>query len=521
MAEILPNQPIIFDEQADCWLEDSGIKVLAEYGDITQFQMALTPCGADFETVQDGNFPDATNWTLGADWSISGGQLCHSIGVFGTTTQAAPVDNGVLVRMRFTLDVSDGSGVLITYGAYVESFLLSGTYERWIVADSAVIFSVSANGSSSVCLSNLQVITVNTNFSVTIVDEDLNPIDDLNTSDGYFNFEDGYFTASIDWETLAIPDGCYYLAVVDPCPCAQRGIVGLDFVTGTYNWSLASSWTVVSGTATYKGSSTGQAILNHVICDEVEYEVTYTVSGMAGNEEFNVRLGTQNGTTRTSDGTYTDTITSNGTSFIMIGNSTSGTQTFDVTNMAIEATTPSANLSNIIQVSEEFDCKTLALALCNDSNGLGFGFENTGFRPLMRIPASLNRSSYPMERLGYEYSTGRKSTYYARVRKALELGFDGKVFMHDFASLFGACDHFYIDDVEHYVEDDEYPSISWSEGDDSGGVTIQVGIKEQLVENKRYSSASVGCSPDSLLVTTSFDQTLTTEDGTDITVDTP
>jgi hypothetical protein len=123
--------------------------------------------------------------------------------------------------------------------------------------------------------------------------------------------------------------------------------------------------------------------------------------------------------------------------------------------------------------------------------------------------------------LGYEYSTGRKSTYYARVRKALELGFDGKVFMHDFASLFGACDHFYIDDVEHYVEDDEYPSISWSEGDDSGGVTIQVGIKEQLVENKRVSSASVGCSPDSLLVTTSFDQTLTTEDGTDITVDTP
>ena len=107
MAEILPNQPIIFDEQADCWLEDSGIKVLAEYGDITQFQMALTPCGADFETVQDGNSPDATNWTLGADWSISGGQLCHSIGVFGTTTQAAPVDNGVLVRMRFTLDVSD------------------------------------------------------------------------------------------------------------------------------------------------------------------------------------------------------------------------------------------------------------------------------------------------------------------------------------------------------------------------------------------------------------------------------
>jgi hypothetical protein len=497
MAEILPNQPIILDEETDCWLEDSGLKVLAEYGDITQFQMALSPCGSDVETVQDGNFPDATNWTLGADWSISGGQLCHSIGVFGTTTQAAPISDGVLVRMRFTLDISSGSGCLITYGAYIESFTLSGTYERWIVADGAAIFSVSANGSSVMCLSNLQVITINTNFEVVITDDEITPLTVLDTSDGYFNFEDGYFTASIDWETLALGDGCFYLFVVDPCPCSQRDIIALDFVTGTFNWSLASSWSILGGTATYNGSSSGQALLDHVLCDGTEYEVAYTLSNMGANEEFNVRLGTANGTTRTADGTYTDTITSNGTSFIMIGNSTSGTQTFDVTDMSI-ITSGSDTItvqSNLINVSEEFDCKTLALALCNDSDGLGFGFANTGFRPLMRIPASLNRSSYPMERLGYEYSTGRKATYYARVRKALELGFDGKVFMHDFASLFGAADHFYIDDVEHYVEDDEYPSISWSEGDDSGGVTIQVSVKTQLVENKRVSSASVGCEP--------------------------
>ena len=496
MANILPNQPIIFDEQADCWLEDSGIKVLAEYGDITQFQMGLEPCGSDVNVIQDGNFPDATNWTLGADWSISGGQLCHDVGLFGTTTQAAPINNGVLVRMTFTLDISTGSGCLITYGNYIESFTASGSYVRWIVADSATVFSVSANGSSSVCLSSLQVITVNTDFVVSILDDDGNTIDSLDTADGYFNFEDGYFTCDIDWETLAIPNGCYTLAVIDPCPCSQRGIIPLDFVTGLFNWSLSSSWFIFGGKATYKGSSAGQAILNHSVCDGTEYHVEYTLSGMGANEEFNIRLGSQNGTTRTSDGSYTENITANGTSFIMIGNSTSGTQTFEVTDMSIYATVPTLISSNTIKLSESFDCKTLALALCNDTNGLGFGFDNTGFRPLMRIPASLNRSSYPMERLGYEYSTGRKSTYYARVRKALELGFDGKVFMHDFASLFGACDHFYIDDVEHYVEDDEYPSISWSEGDDSGGVTIQVSIKEQLVENKRLSSKSVGCEPD-------------------------
>lgn len=493
MAEIIPNQPIIFNEDSDCWLEDSGLKVLAEYGDITQFQMALSPCGADVNVIQDGNFPNAKYWTLGVDWTISGGQLCHGVGLFGTTTQFAPANDGVLVRMTFDLDVAIGTGVLITYGNYIESFLTSGSYTRWIVADSATTFSVSASGSTSVCLSNLQIMTVNTDFLVDIIDSDGNTVESLDTSDGYFNFEDGYFTCSIDWETLAIPSGCYYLSVVDPCPCSQRGIIPLDFVTGLFNWSLASSWTIVGGAATYNGSSTGQAILNHVVCNGTEYEVTYRVANMSVNEEFNIRLGSANGTTRTSDGIYTDTITSIGTSFILIGNSTSGTQTFDVTNITIVATEPTSISSNTIKLQEDFSCKTIALALCNDSDGLGFGFANTGFRPLMRIPASLNRSSYPMERLGYEYSTGRKATYYARVRKALELGFDGKVFMHDFASLFGAADHFYIDDVEYYVEDDEYPSISWLDGDDSGGVTIQVSVKEQLVENKRLSSASVGC----------------------------
>ena len=67
--------------------------------------------------------------------------------------------------------------------------------------------------------------------------------------------------------------------------------------------------------------------------------------------------------------------------------------------------------------------------------------------------------------------------------------------MHDFASLFGLADHFYIDDIEYFVEDDEYPSISWGEYDDVGGVTLNVSEKVQLTENRRLSSASVGCEP--------------------------
>ena len=493
MAETLPNQPILFDQSADCWLEDSGMNILAEYGDITQFQMKLSPCGSDVNVISNGNFANSTDWTVGASWSISGGQACHTIGIYGVLSQFSPATDGTMLRITFDLVISQGS-CLIQHGNTILNIFESGSYEYWYEADSCVSWAIACNGSSSVCISNLQVMTINTNFSVVVLDVDGAAIAQIDTDDGYFNFDDGYFTCSIDWEALSIPEGCYFLAVIDPCPCAQRGIIPLDFVTGLNAWSLASSWLVLGGTATYNGSSTGQAILNHVICDELTYTVQYTISGMGGNEEFNVRLGAANGVTRTSDGTYTEQITSSGTSFIMIGNSTSGTQTFEVTSMYIEETIPSSILySNTIEISEAFDCKTLALSLCNDSDGLGFGFANTGFAPLMRIPASLNRSSYPMERLSYDNSIGRKATYYGRSRKAQELGFDGKELMHDFASLFGLADHFYIDGEEYFVEDDEYPSISWSDGEDSGGVTINVSKKIQLIENKRLSSASVGC----------------------------
>lgn len=493
MANIIENQPIMFSLESDCWLEDSGMKVLAEYGDITQFQMELEPCGADVNLIQGGDFNNASQWVASGGWSVASGSACHVVGVSGALTQSAPVSDGVLVRLTITVDSdTSGGGVTIFWGNIILN-LGNGTHEEWFVADSCSTISITTNGSTAVCVSNLQALTINTDFQVNIKDEQGVTVDTLETSDGYFDFSDGYFTCSIDWETLAIPEGCYYLEVVDPCPCSQRGIVALDLTSGTFEWSLSASWTIGGGSADFSGSSTGVALLANTICSGTTYEVTYTVTGLTGNVTAQIGFGSTYGTARTSDGTYTEQIVSNGTGFRLRGTPT-GAASFSFEDVSIVAVDNIEVItSNTIKVSEAFNCTTLALRLCNDSDGLGFGFANTGFSPLMRIPASLNRSNYPMERLGYDNSLGRKYTYYGRRRKALELGFDGKEFMHDFASLFGLADHFYIDDVEYYVEDDEYPTISWSDGDDIGGVTINVSKKTQLVENRRLNSASVGC----------------------------
>jgi len=470
MAEILPNQPIIFNQSENCWLEDSGLKVLAEYGDITQFQMGLEPCGTDLPMIQNGELTTNQHWTTSSSiWTIGGGVAVKTAGVGGSFYQAAQSAIGVVVRVRFDIVIAQGE-INLSWGGNTNYITQSGSYEFWLERNNtSTDLSFSATASTICTISNIEMISVNTNYKVNIVNDSGTIVDTLEKSDGYFTFADGYFTVSIDWETLAIPDGCYTLQVIDPCPCANGGIVALDFYSSTFEWSISNGgWTIGSGSADFNGSSSSAARLAKVLCVDTTYEVTYTVTGLSATEEFYVQLGTQQGTTRTSDGTYTEQITADGNDiFRIVGNPTAGTAVFSVTDLSIEAVDPEpAYISNTIKLQQEFNCTTLGLTLCNDSDGLGFGFENTGFRPLMRIPASLNRSSYPMERLSYDNSIGRKATYYARSRKARELGFDGLEFMHDFAHLFGMADHFYIEGTEYFVEDDEYPSISWAENDD-------------------------------------------------------
>ena len=510
MANTIPNQPIIFDYSDDCLLASDDLKVMAQYGDITQFQMELEPCGSDVNLIQGGNFQDDTLWTsTSSAWEVSSGNAIKVGGISGQLYQAAPTTSGTLARLTFTIVSITGGSINVSWAGNTHFFDTAGTYTLWLnagVAASSASLSFSANASTYVWLRDVQLITVNTDFEVNIIDEGGANIDTLETSDGYFDFSDGYFTCSIDWETLGIADGCYRLQVVDPCPCSQRGIIALDLNSGAFNWSLSSEWTVSGGTGTFNGSSTGIALLSNVICSGDDYEVTYTIENLSGTVSAQIGLGSQYGVSRTSNGTYTETITSNGTGFRFKGTPT-GAASFDIVDVSIVAVTPNETIeSNEIKLKENLDGCSLALALCNDSDGLGFGFANTGFRPLMRIPASLNRSSYVMERLSYDNSRGRKSTYYGRRRKALELGYDGKYFMHDFASLFGLADHFYIDDIEYFVEDDEYPSISWGEYDDVGGVTVNVSEKVQLTENRRLSSASVGCEPEGSVLLGSDDE---------------
>ena len=198
MAEIIDNQPIAFSPEEECWLEDSEFNILAQYGDVTQFQMKLEPCGTDLDLIQNGNFADASNWTTFGGWSISGGVASHTIGAAGQIYQSAPVSVGTLCRVTFDF-VADDSGLPlnVSFEGVTTYVYNTGSYEFWIEATGTGTGSLTfgAGAGFSCEISNVQLITINTNFSVVILDLDNNPVTQLDTADGYFNFDNGYFTA--------------------------------------------------------------------------------------------------------------------------------------------------------------------------------------------------------------------------------------------------------------------------------------------------------------------------------------
>ena len=87
----------------------------------------------------------------------------------------------------------------------------------------------------------------------------------------------------------------------------------------------------------------------------------------------------------------------------------------------------------------------------------------------------------------------------------------------DFMSLAPMIDHFYIDNVEYFVEDDEFPSVSWDDNSHLGAFSLNVSKKRQLIENVRLSSASVGCDSDGNPILDSKFEKVTDETGVVIT----
>jgi hypothetical protein len=311
----------------------------------------------------------------------------------------------------------------------------------------------------------------------------------------------------IDWDGLSLPNGCYTLAVYDPCQCSQFGFIGDDFDTpNQFVVSVGGSNNVdVSGgemSVTNSGVSAVTVLRKNVLCVGVSYDIAYTLNDMAAGDTFRLAAGTANGILRNADGVYTETITVTATNdnpqdlrfiFGFVG----GLHAVDIKAFSIEASEPIITYQSAqFRLTDTADCAncTVLVSACGNGDQLNFGFDGTGFKPTIRLDGTLRGSGYPSTRTEYEYSTGKRVVPYARLRKARSLMFGAPEYVHDFMQTLIALDNVYINGALSYCEDSEYPTPSMDDNVDYSTVTMTFSAKTELTEKRPCAAtADIGC----------------------------
>jgi hypothetical protein len=360
------------------------------------------------------------------------------------------------------------------------------------VGDSINFYFNSALGGN---VSNILARPINTRVQAAITDTSDNLLDLIDPS--LYTFKDGFLTVNVDWDALSLDDGCYKLAVADPCECSQFGFAGDEF-------EIPNQWRVITGDATIAGGSmtfdfVGQTQVRSraLLCPNVDYEITYTVTGISATQDFQVRIGTTNGIVRTADGTYTETLSTTFTGDIevrFIANDSGSISTFEINNFSIQAVdTIVAYRSVEFELKETHDCSVLIEA-CGVGEEFNFGFDGTGFKPVIRLESIYRGGNYPTTKTAYEYSTGRKETPYMRTRKAQTLFFGAREYVFDFARLWIGISNLYINGVLKASEDDEPPTVSQEDDEDLGFATFTFSNKTELTEKRSCTTLpNVGC----------------------------
>lgn len=155
---------ILADDQAIYEMDESDLSLSA----LTVYK-ASSANNPSTESVTDGDFSSAANWTLNSGWSISGGVLTGSSVSSGATAlqpnvnQASPIAANKLYQVTYTINsITSGSVYVNVGGAAGTSRTQAGTYteELYTSAASTIFFNTLSNFSGEI-----------DNLSVKIIEE--------------------------------------------------------------------------------------------------------------------------------------------------------------------------------------------------------------------------------------------------------------------------------------------------------------------------------------------------------------
>lgn len=524
----IANQPVKFTSDIDpdaC--NDNFYKQLVEIGDITQFQLKTTPCNYTADSIIAGGFDDPAQWSLGAGWSISSEQLIKSSGGLGPVSQPNIFFTGY--KYTVIVNVQEISGTFTVLAGNGPAHILNATGQNVFVIDGldgSGISILPLLPTHTCVISSISAYEIPTNLIVGIWDEQgvyqnsINPTDDPD----YFIFHNETVTVSIDWETLGITAGCYYIGVADPCinTHGQNGLIDGTFRFGNAFWAeienLPSTMLYVpaTGTAVYNSSSVvvsgnpmtleakfitfnnGSIDLGPPIVfnnNSMSFDVEITIANYINMDSVIINIAGSTHTL-TSNGSHSFTLAPSATPVPapMFINFRSSMVNATVTISALKVTMTNASDLTADISSGLFNLKsswfrTNLFYGCNDEDSFGMVFNGSGFIPRIRLHSKRVNASYPSDRETERNSNGRKFVrYYDRVKEK-QFKIDRQPeYVHDFLSLMIGMDNTYLNDDQVFVTDDEYRVDYADEMDDFGSPVINLEPKQELVRNVMGSS---------------------------------
>jgi len=495
MANYIPFQPVIFSESLDaCLANTNGFSMPVLLGDNTQFQFRIDACSSASDILLAGGAV-----VVGQNWSNNASTSTHTAGASGSLYYPTPFSSAGYYKIVVSVSGMTQGSLTVKVGLTVKGVITAdGIYNYF---QSGPIFGAGltlfADSDFDGTVAYTPVFIMTKAMKVIVYNADGTQAAILENADGYFDFTGQYWTTTIDWGAIGLSYGCYYLGIADEClnTCSQLFLAGQDFYqesfwTNVVNNNITTQITLANQEWSYTSTSvtgTGTMTNNYDLCSGRTYVISYKIKSYSGDAAITIKCGTAAGTTRNGAGTFTDTIVSNGTGFtINITSSTnpSGFTIYDFSVTGIDAELTSDYVSNRFLYTDELSCTKMITAVCNE-NSFGMGFVNTGFIPRVRLESRLILSGYPQSRIKTKTSQGDKRVDYFEADKNWRLKIIRQPeHIMDYLSLLIGFDHWYIDNVEYFCAEDEFPEPRANKWFYLYDIDLDVQKKTLLLQNK-------------------------------------
>lgn len=497
------NQPVIWsDDTDDCSCGNLEYSQLAQFDDVTQFQAKIYPC---LGTLQQ--LPAMSNgWVVNGSMSVGRSGACKVTGSSGRVSYFNVCAIGTyyfiepnIASIFGTLEVYNGSQ-LITF------ITATGTQGYAFRATSPDISFYMDSSDATVCIDSVSLRELSDSIAFGIANNDGTTVAYANIADdpSYFDLSKDTVTVNVNWGDFIENPGCYTLKFTGGCS-GQFDTFNGDFT----QWDEANEpkgWVESASTGSYtltriandgglRFTSSGGAatldLLNELQPDYVPgivYDFTFVVSNIKAGASVQVDLGGTLSDVYTTNGTKSFSLTCGaGTSLTMKFVAAGGTQTVDVNSIRLQVRNSTSVVwdytSNGFKLATSWEC-THVVNISQDDDAFGMVFEGNVFAPRIRMYSTLVNSKYTAERVMYHDNIGKKRNHYFETRKSRYLKIDHQPeYVHDFLSVSMGADHFFIDGIPYFVEDDEYPVGYADELDNLAPVVLEVSKVTQLVRN--------------------------------------